>query len=142
MTLTVSESGVAALGKQLGGSLPAGAIVWLEGPLGAGKTTLARAIIAARGVDRDATSPTFNLVHRHESPTGPVFHVDCYRLRQPSEAAELDWADMLEGNLVLVEWPDRGGDWVPPPTLRVHLDHAGDPDLRTIRLDPPPAEPA
>lgn len=142
MTPTVSESGVSSLGDRLGQGLPSGAVVWLEGPLGAGKTTLARAIVRARGADRAATSPTFNLVHRHEGPSGPIFHVDCYRLRDPSEAAELDWQGMLAGDLLLVEWPDRGGPWVPPPSLRIRLDHAPDPDVRLIRLEPPLPEPA
>jgi tRNA threonylcarbamoyladenosine biosynthesis protein TsaE len=135
--IVLSETGLIALGRRLGSSLPAGAVVWLEGPLGAGKTTLVQSIVATRGAKRRATSPTFNLVHRYEGPRGPVFHVDCYRLRDPSEASELDWREMLEADLLLVEWPDRGGEWVPDPDLRVRLDYAADPDRRAIMMEPP-----
>lgn len=132
-----SETELVALGRRLGSSLPTGAVVWLEGPLGAGKTTLVQSIVGARGAERGATSPTFNLVHRHEGPRGPVFHVDCYRLRDPSEASELDWSEMLEADLLLVEWPDRGGEWVPDPDVRVRLAYAGDPDRRIVVVEPP-----
>jgi tRNA threonylcarbamoyladenosine biosynthesis protein TsaE len=142
VTELLSEAGVRALGRRLGETLERGSVVWLEGPLGAGKTTLVRSIIAARSADRAATSPTFNLVHRHEGPSGPSFHVDCYRLRDPSEAAELDWKEMLGGDLLLIEWPDRGGPWVPPPSLHIRLDHAADPDRRQVRLEPALPEPA
>jgi tRNA threonylcarbamoyl adenosine modification protein YjeE len=131
-----TEAELQALGAALSLGLAPGAVVWLEGPLGAGKTTLARAIVAARGARLPATSPTFNLVHRYEGPRGTVFHVDCYRMRDPEEAAELDWEGMGAGDLLLVEWPDRGGAWVPPPTVRVILAHGDDPDRRQVDLVP------
>lgn len=137
MKSTLSEAGVEALGQRLGRSLPRGTVVWLEGPLGAGKTRLVRAIVSARSGGPAATSPTFNLVHRYPGSSGPVFHVDCYRLRHQSEAGELDWGDMLAADLLLIEWPDRGGAWVPPPGLRVLMDHAPDPDQRIVELEPP-----
>ncbi|HEX9895802.1 MAG TPA: tRNA (adenosine(37)-N6)-threonylcarbamoyltransferase complex ATPase subunit type 1 TsaE [Gemmatimonadales bacterium] len=137
MTSPLTEAGLTQLGHRLGRSLPSGAVVWLEGPLGAGKTTLVRAILESRAPERAVTSPTFNLVHRHEGRQGAAFHVDCYRLRHPAEAAELDWSEMLGADLLLIEWPDRGGCWVPSPTLRIQLDHASQPDQRTVSLDPP-----
>jgi tRNA threonylcarbamoyladenosine biosynthesis protein TsaE len=133
----LSETELIALGRRLGSNLPTGAVVWLEGPLGAGKTTLVQSIVGARGAERGVTSPTFNLVHRHEGPRGPVFHVDCYRLRDPSEGSELDWSEMLEADLLLVEWPDRGGEWVPDPDVRVRLAYADDPDRRAVVVEPP-----
>lgn len=137
MTAGLSESALADLGGRLAGVLPRGAVVWLEGALGSGKTTLARAIVAARGAAQGATSPTFNLVHRYDGTRGHAFHVDCYRMRHPDEARELDWEEMLASDVLLVEWPERGGAWVPAPTLRIHLGHATDPDLRMVRLEPP-----
>jgi tRNA threonylcarbamoyladenosine biosynthesis protein TsaE len=137
---SLSEADVAALGERLGRSLPSGSIVWLEGALGAGKTTLVRAVLRARGAHRPATSPTFNLVHRHEGPRGPVFHVDCYRLRHPTEASELDWGELIGSDLLLIEWPDRAGEWAPAPDLRIRLAHTPDPDRRAIDLDPPVSE--
>ena len=140
MKTALSEAGVDALGQRLGRTLPRGTVVWLEGPLGAGKTRLVRAVVSARSAGPAATSPTFNLVHRYPGWSGPVFHVDCYRMRHPSEAAELDWDEMLAADLLLIEWPDRGGAWVPRPGLRVTMDHAPDPDQRIVELVPPLAE--
>jgi tRNA threonylcarbamoyladenosine biosynthesis protein TsaE len=135
MTRVEDEAGLIRLGESLGASLPQQAVVWLEGELGAGKTTLVRALAAARGAALAATSPTFNLVHRYDGPRGPVFHVDCYRLRTPDEAAELHWEDMeTTGDLLLVEWPERGGSWVAPPMVRIRLDHVADIDRRRVTV--------
>ncbi len=122
---------VESAGVQLGRELAPRSVVWLEGPLGAGKTTMARAIVRGRGVPELATSPTYGLVHHYEGPRGSVYHVDCYRLRQPDEAADLDWETLLGGDLLLIEWPARAGAWAPKPTLTLSLDHAGD-DSRTM----------
>ncbi len=137
MTEVLPESGLVTRARLLAESLPNGAVVWLEGPLGAGKTTFARALLAARGTSLPATSPTFNLAHHHEGPRGAAYHVDCYRLRDPEEAAELDWDGMQRSDLLLVEWPERGGAWVPPPSVRISLGYAADPDRRTIRIEEP-----
>lgn len=136
MTRTVSEPELVRLGESLGQRLPSGRVVWLTGELGAGKTTFARALARGRGCREAATSPTFALVHRYDGPAGPVFHLDCYRLRHPEEAAELDWEGMSQGDLLLVEWPERAGDWVPRPDVSVVLAHAKDLDTRTVRIEP------
>ena len=136
MTQPLTEAGLARLGAALAQRLPRGSVVWLEGDLGAGKTTLARALAAARGARQGATSPTFSLVHRYEASRGPVYHVDCYRLRSPDEASELDWGAMAEADLLLIEWPERAGAWAPPPDLRIRLDYAQDGDARVATLDP------
>lgn len=137
MNRSVTEAELAAVGELLGAELPSGAIVTLEGDLGAGKTTFARAIARGLGVAEPATSPTYGLVHRYAGRRGPVFHVDCYRLRTPDEARDLDWAGLLEeGDAVLVEWPERAGPWLPPPTRRYRLLHEADPSRR--RLEPLP----
>jgi tRNA threonylcarbamoyl adenosine modification protein YjeE len=137
VTESLAEAGLVERALHLAGALASGSVLWLEGPLGAGKTTFARALLGARGATLPATSPTFNLVHHHEGPRGAAYHVDCYRLRDPEEAGELDWEGMQQGDLLLVEWPDRGGAWVPPPSVRVRLGYAADPDLRTFELDFP-----
>jgi tRNA threonylcarbamoyladenosine biosynthesis protein TsaE len=139
VTRPLDEAGLVRLGTTLAKRLPQASVVWLEGDLGAGKTTLARAVTAARGARQDATSPTFSLVHRYETSRGAVYHVDCYRLRTPDEASELDWATMVEADLLLIEWPERAGDWAPPPDLRVRLDYAEGGDARVATLDPDPA---
>lgn len=114
---------VISRGVRLGECLPAGSVVWLIGPLGAGKTTLARAILTGRGIPDQGTSPTYNLVHHHEGPGGAAYHLDCYRLRQPDQAADLDWETLLTADLLLIEWPERGGAWVPQASCRIEMDH-------------------
>lgn len=126
------ETELVAAGEALGRALPPGAVVWLTGELGAGKTTLARAIARGRGVAEPATSPTFDLVHRYQGAFGAVYHVDCFRLRSPDEAAELDWQTLGSGDALLVEWPERAGAWVPAPSLRLDLAHAPDETVRLV----------
>ena len=123
-----------ALGAELGRSWPSGSVIWLEGPLGAGKTTLARAIAAGRGIVGDATSPTYALVHHYEGPRGAIYHLDCYRLRHPEEAADLDWETLAAADLLLIEWPERAGAWAPAATHQVRLAHGDDGDLRTVAV--------
>ena len=124
---------VEAEGARLGRDLASRSVVWLEGPLGAGKTTLVRAIVRGRGVPESATSPTYGLVHHYEGPRGSVYHVDCYRLRRAEEAADLDWETLLGADLLLIEWPERAGAWAPKPSLTVRIDYVSD-DARTLDL--------
>jgi tRNA threonylcarbamoyladenosine biosynthesis protein TsaE len=134
--MVYSESELREKGHQLGSSLMPGSVVLLEGDLGAGKTTLIQAIARGLGVAENATSPTYALVHRYQGTRGPVYHLDCYRLRHPDEAADLDWETLLqEGDAVLIEWPEKAGSYVPVATLRIRLDHVADhPDLRTLEV--------
>ncbi len=113
-------------GEELGDALPSGSVVWLEGELGSGKTTLVRAILRGRRVPSAATSPTYSLVHHHEGPRGAVYHLDCYRLRTPDDAVDLDWETLAGADLLLIEWPERAGAWAPPPTHRLRLTHVDD----------------
>lgn len=122
-----------ATGERLGRELPPRSVVWLQGPLGAGKTTLAQAIVRGRGADEPVTSPTFGLVHHYSGRHGAIYHLDCYRLRHQDEAADLDWETLLGADLVLIEWPERAGVWAPPPSVRARLAHAGD-DTRRLDL--------
>ncbi|MBA2291407.1 MAG: tRNA (adenosine(37)-N6)-threonylcarbamoyltransferase complex ATPase subunit type 1 TsaE [Gemmatimonadales bacterium] len=122
---------LSALGEQLGAELPAGAVVWLDGPLGAGKTTLARAIAQGRGVGEAATSPTYALVHHYHGPRGDLYHLDCYRLRTPDDAADLAWDQLATADLLLIEWPERAGAWALAPSVRVAIGHA-EADTRTV----------
>jgi tRNA threonylcarbamoyladenosine biosynthesis protein TsaE len=115
-------------------ALRPGAVVWLSGELGVGKTTFVQAVARAAGAE-PATSPTFALVHEYPSPEGPLIHVDCYRLRQPSEALDLDFPGLeRRARLLLVEWPERGGGYVPPPDVHVRLAHGDRPDRRVLEL--------
>jgi tRNA threonylcarbamoyladenosine biosynthesis protein TsaE len=129
----IDLAAIEATGERLGRELPPQSVVWLQGPLGAGKTTLARAIVRGRGALDAVTSPTFGLVHHYSGRGGAIYHIDCYRLRHPDEAADLDWETLLGADLLLIEWPERAGPWTPPPSLRVRLAHAGD-DTRVLEL--------
>jgi len=122
-----------AEGEALGRSLEPGAVLRLEGDLGAGKTTFVQAIARGLGVAEGASSPTYALVHRYQGARGPVFHLDCYRLRSPDEAGDLDWESLLrEGDALLIEWPERAGAWVPLATHHFRLHHLPDPARRGL----------
>jgi tRNA threonylcarbamoyl adenosine modification protein YjeE len=128
----LTEGELREWGHALGARLAPGSIVTLDGPLGAGKTTLVQAIVRGLGVVAGATSPTYTYVHRYEGRRGPVYHLDCYRLKHPDDAADLDWEAITQADAALIEWPEKAGDWVPRPTLRITLGHTDDPDLRSL----------
>ena len=107
-----------------------GDVLALEGDLGAGKTTLARAFLQALGVDEEVPSPTFSLVQIYETgtaTTGPleVWHFDLYRLTSGDEVYELGFEQALDEGLCLIEWPERLGPLTPANRLHLHFSHAG-----------------
>ncbi|GAN87467.1 tRNA (adenosine(37)-N6)-threonylcarbamoyltransferase complex ATPase subunit type 1 TsaE [Komagataeibacter intermedius] len=118
----------ARLGHALAGMLRAGDCVLLEGDLGAGKTTLARALL--RGLcgdeDMEVPSPSYTLVQVYDAPVAEVAHFDLWRLDGPEGLHELGWDDAREG-IVVVEWPQRLGVLSPSDALRITLapDAAG-----------------
>jgi tRNA threonylcarbamoyladenosine biosynthesis protein TsaE len=129
----LDERELAAEGLALGQALPAGSVVAFEGDLGAGKTTFIQAIARGLGVVAPATSPTYALVHRYHGRRGPVFHLDCYRLRAADESVDVDWEGVLgEGDAILIEWPERAGAWLPPVARRFRLHHVDDPERRGL----------
>jgi tRNA threonylcarbamoyladenosine biosynthesis protein TsaE len=129
----LTQEQLEAEGETLGKSLPPGALLTFDGDLGAGKTTFIKAISRGLGVVGTASSPTYALVHRYAGRRGPVFHLDCFRLRSPEEAADLDWEGLLsEGDAILVEWPERAGEWLPAPALRFRLHHLPEPEQRGL----------
>ena len=133
MIQVLTEPELAATAEALGAALPPRTVLTLEGNLGVGKTTFARALARGLGVREEATSPTYARVHRYAGRRGPVFHLDCYRLRDPSEAADLDWEGLLaEGDALIVEWPERAGPWLPAADRRYRLTHLPDPDRRGL----------
>lgn len=117
----------AALGGVIAGLLRPGDAVLLEGPLGAGKTALARALLRAACADPalEVPSPSYTLVQTYETPGFPIHHFDLWRLDGPDAVAELGWDEARQG-VVLVEWPDRLGDLRPEEALTVVLHPAGE----------------
>jgi tRNA threonylcarbamoyladenosine biosynthesis protein TsaE len=128
----VTESELVELGERLGRTLAPGSVVWLQGEMGAGKTTLVKAAVRGLGAAGAATSPTYGLVHRYQGPRGAIFHVDCYRLSGADEGRDLDWEGLVAGDVLLIEWPERAGPWAAPPDLTIRLEHADDPDRRWL----------
>lgn len=100
---------MAALGARIADRLRAGDVVALSGALGAGKTTLARAIIAGCGHGGEVPSPTFTILETYPDCTPPLVHADFYRLDDPREAAELGLDDYRENAALIAEWPERAG---------------------------------
>lgn len=118
------EAATRALGAHIAAALQPGDVVALTGGLGAGKTTLARAIIAAAGHVGEVPSPTFTIVETYDSPSVrlPLVHADFYRLRHPDEAAEIGLDDYRAGAALIAEWPDHAGGFTHEPgCLSIHL---------------------
>ena len=113
-----------ALGQALARTRPPVAVVHLHGDLGAGKSTLARALLRALGVAGAIRSPTYTLVERYPVEGGEAWHLDLYRI---GDAGELEFLGLDEGAAVLwlVEWPERGGAALPPADLQVDLSVEG-----------------
>jgi tRNA threonylcarbamoyladenosine biosynthesis protein TsaE len=126
------EAATAALGVRLAGACRPGDLIALSGDLGAGKSTLARALIRhLAGADIDVPSPTFTLVQTYDTPRLPVWHFDLYRLEDPGEARELGLTEAVDG-LALIEWPERLDAYLPQTRLDVWLDFS--PDGRIAHL--------
>jgi tRNA threonylcarbamoyladenosine biosynthesis protein TsaE len=111
-----------ALGAAIGRALRPGDAICLYGPLGAGKTTLARGLIRAlTAPDEDVPSPTFTLAQLYEGVNFPVSHFDLYRLEQASEADELGLDEALEDGAALIEWPERLEGRLPADRLDIEI---------------------
>jgi len=100
-------------------------VIWLEGDLGAGKTSFARALIRALGHKGRVKSPTYGLLEQYQVGLLQVLHMDLYRISDPGELEFLGLADLLdERTILLIEWPDKGGQWLPQPDFIFRFDYA------------------
>ena len=115
-----------AFGRALGARLISGDVVALQGPLGAGKTALARAAIEASTGVSDAPSPTFAIVETYEAHAFTLYHFDLYRLESIADAVEAGLEEALEGGVCLIEWPERAAALLPPDGLLVGLSIEGE----------------
>lgn len=127
------------IGAAIGSALMPGDVILLSGDLGAGKTTLARAMLKQRGLAGEAPSPTFAIVQPYAPPEVnlPVAHVDLYRIEEPDELIELGLDDYLYDGALLIEWPERLGDDGWPGALLLTI--SGDGDARVLTASVPPA---
>jgi tRNA threonylcarbamoyl adenosine modification protein YjeE len=144
MESVLTEEALVRWGRRIGAEASTPLVMALRGDLGAGKSTLARAVAQGAGVEGDVPSPTFNLVFRYDTPRGvQVQHLDLYRLEHPDEVWELGWSELgAPDELVLIEWPERAESLLPAPRWEVAIEDEGDPDSRRVTAravgDPPP----
>ncbi len=124
-----------ALGARIAASLRVGDAIALQGELGAGKTTLARAILRALGVKESVPSPTFTLVQSYETTRLTVRHFDLYRIIESSELDELGIDEALDEGAALIEWPERAGSRLPDDALHVAL--SADDHVRRAHISGP-----
>lgn len=123
----VDEPALCAIATRLATAAGEGGVIYLEGDLGAGKTTFARALLTSLGVGERVKSPTYSLIETYRAGALDAHHLDLYRI---ADAGELEWLGLADlwtpRALVLVEWPERGTGSLPPADLVVHFRHAGD----------------
>ena len=135
--ILANEDATIGEGARIAALAQAGDVILLSGPLGAGKTTLARGFLAALGHRGEVPSPTFAIVQPYEELRPPVWHVDLYRIEDAAEIEQLG-LDAAADAVLLVEWPERAGAGAWPDALRLSLDmdEAG---ARRLTADVPPA---
>lgn len=120
-------------------ALQPGMIIYLEGPLGAGKTTFVQALLAEMGVQGQVKSPTYTLVESYALPERHFHHFDLYRLKTPAELDFIGLRDYLDNQAIcLFEWPDKGQGYLPPADWLIQISY--DADIRCITLQRMPRE--
>ncbi len=145
--MRLNEEELVRWGLAIGREVQPPVFIGLEGPLGAGKSVLARAVGAGAGVEEAMPSPTFNLLLRYDLPSGvSVIHMDLYRIVDVEEIWELGWGDLGAGpEIVLVEWPDQAGPHLPEHHWRIRLSvprqHRNLRDVEVLRVGAPPPLP-
>lgn len=133
--LLPDEAATQALGRAIAAALQPGEAVCLSGPLGAGKSTLARTLVRALTTpDEEVPSPTFTLVQFYEGPRLNVAHFDLYRLSSPEEAYEIGLDEALDEGAAVIEWPERLQGGLPRDRLDVKIALSDMAERRTARL--------
>jgi tRNA threonylcarbamoyladenosine biosynthesis protein TsaE len=132
--LSLTEAELVDWGTRLGRQIDPPYVITLDGDLGAGKTTLARAISIGYGVREEVTSPTFAIVHVYDAPKSSVYHIDLFRLEGPADLQNIGWDDIIQSDsLVLIEWPERAGELLPANHAPIQLRYVeGEPDRRVL----------
>jgi tRNA threonylcarbamoyladenosine biosynthesis protein TsaE len=135
--LVPTETQMEALGARLAAALPACRVIYLHGPLGAGKTTWVRGVLHGLGHRGAVKSPTFTLVEPYSFEAFTLYHFDLYRLKDPEELEFIGMRDyMRRDGVCVIEWPERGGKLLPPPDLDVMIDPVQDGRSVTLTAHP------
>jgi tRNA threonylcarbamoyladenosine biosynthesis protein TsaE len=134
--ILADEEATKHFGAELATEARRGDVITLSGPLGVGKTVLARGFLEALGHIGEVPSPTFAIVQPYEDVDPPVWHVDLYRIEAPTEVEELG-LDSAADAVLLVEWPERAGESGWPSALRLSLDFGHDGDIILTAEVPP-----
>lgn len=122
----LDEAALVAVAQSLAHAMDRSGVVFLDGDLGAGKSTFVRALLGAMGVEERIKSPTYSLIETYQVAGHPVHHLDLYRIAGADELEWLGLPDLMgESTLLLVEWPQRANEALPTPDLWVRLEHAG-----------------
>lgn len=126
------EQAMLAVGMALAAQLKPGMLIFLNGDLGAGKTTLVRGILRGLGHSGAVKSPTYNIVEPYEINGTAVFHFDLYRLHDPEELEYMGVRDYINDNAIcFIEWPDRGEGLLPAADLQIHIKiHQNERDIQ------------
>ncbi len=121
-------------GHKLAGELKAGQVVALTGDLGAGKTTLSKAIAEGLNITEPISSPTFTIIKEYESGDIPLYHFDVYRLSDPEELYELGYEEYFFGKgITVVEWADKVMDLIPDDAVKIEIKYGRTPDSRIYK---------
>ena len=129
------EKATLEFAASLAAYIPEKALIFLNGPLGAGKTTFVRGILRQSGHQGSTKSPTYTLVEPYQLPQKKFYHFDLYRLGEPEELEYIGIRDYLDESAVcLIEWPARGEGFLPQPDLVINLNYEG--SARSITLEP------
>ena len=137
-----AEEDTARLARQMGAWVQPGDCLTLHGPLGAGKSAFARALIRSllgpEAEGQDIPSPTYTLVQSYETTRGLLWHADLFRLGDPDETLELGLADAFETDITLIEWPDRLGPYLPARRLELSFTIVPNPQAAQTTADTDP----
>jgi len=135
------EAATISFAKEFAKGLPRRLILFLEGSLGAGKTTFCRALIQALGYEGTVKSPTYTLVEPYHTETAQVYHFDFYRLVDPEELEYMGlWDYLSQEAICLIEWPERGQSVLPKADLVLHFRIKGEGREVTVEANTPQGE--
>ncbi len=136
-TFIHNEEEMLRLGARLAKIIRPPMLVYLYGPLGAGKTTLVRGVLQGLEHSGSVKSPTYTIVEPYTLSDFTLYHFDLYRLNDPAELEALGFRDYLSSDsLCLLEWPERGEGWLPEPDVKISIDYrSSDPSTRRLKVE-------